>query len=112
MTKITPYFKGLTPKIRIMLYLLGTGKYTLDGLRKMSVGDFLALGLADVLPSSFELKDICHELVAGRDANETVFCNQSGRTYSIRDLTEILKRSHKIAGVPYEGLQVFAANVS
>lgn len=111
-TKITPYFRGLTPKVRVIIYLLGTGRYTFDSIRRVTVGEFKALGLESILPVSLELMDICNELVAGRDVDEAVFCNTSGRTYSIRDLTEMLKRAHKIAGVPYQGLQAFVNTVN
>lgn len=111
-TKITPYFRGLTPKVRVIVYLLGTGQYTFDTLRRMTVEQFKSLGLESNLPASLELVDICRELVTGRAGDEPVFCNTSGRTYSIKDLTEMLKRAHNIAGVPYEGLQVFINTVS
>ena len=78
----------------------------------MKVGEFVGLELENSLPASLELVDICRELVAGRSNDDAVFCNTSGRTYSIKDLTEILKRAHNIAGVPYEGLQAFIDTVN
>lgn len=78
----------------------------------MTVGEFVGLKLDDNLPPSLELVDICRELVAGKPKDDAVFCNTSGRTYSIKDLTEMLKRAHNIAGVPYEGLQAFINTVN
>lgn len=92
--------------------MLGTGTFTFDALRKLTVSEFSALSLPNILPVSLELGDICHEIAAGRSGDEVAFCNTSGRTYSIKDLTEILKRSHKIAGVPYAGLENFISLVN
>lgn len=111
-TKIEPFFRGLTPKMRLIVYLLGTGAFTLGALRKLTVAEFSALNLPSILPASLELYDICREITAGRGGDETAFCNTSGRTYSIKDLTEVLKRSHKIAGVPYAGLENFISLVN
>lgn len=110
--RIEPFLFNLTPKMRIIIYLLGTGDFTFDSLRKLTVAEFSALNISSRLPVSLELNDICHEITAGRDGDEILFCNTSGRTYSIRDITEILKRSHKIAGVPYEGLENFVSIVN
>ena len=79
----------------------------MDQLRRMTVAEFKGLSLADSIPVSLDLRDMCFEVVAGRKDDDVVFCNTSGRAYSIKDLTEMLKRAHKIAGISYNGMENF-----
>lgn len=111
-SKIQAYFKGLTPKTRLMLYVLGTGEFTIDQVRRMTVAQLKDAGFTDSLPSTLDLNDICYELISSKHSDSLVFMNTSGRGYSVRDVTEILKRAHKIAGVDYGGVAGFIQSVN
>ena len=108
--KLQPYFRSLTGKSRLMVYLLATGNYTVDELRKLTVSELNAV-VTDV-PNEFDLTDICRELTHNRDKSEKVLINASGRAYSVSNLIDVLKLSHKIAGMEYQGLEVFIKIVS
>lgn len=106
--KLLPYFRGLTDKFRLMVYLLAID-YTFDQVRKMTVAE-----LSDVyedLPEELGLCDVCCELMR-YDDEAKAFSTDSGRPYSRANLIDVLKRSHKIAEVEYEGLDAFVEAVS
>lgn len=96
----------------MMLYVLGTGDFTIDRLRRMTVAQLEDSGLTNALPSTLELDDICYELISGKCPDDLVFVNTSGRGYSVKDITETLKRAHKIAGVEYGGVASFIQSVT
>ena len=97
--------------MRILVYLLGTGQFSFDTLRKLTVAEFSELTLINNLPPTLELEDIVSELKR-RPKEAMVFSRDSGRNYSIMDITNILKRAHKIAGHKYTGLDDFVKHVT
>ena len=109
--KIQPFFHSLTPKMRILVYLLGSGQFSFDTLRKLTVAEFSELALLNSLPPTLELEDIVSELKR-HPGESMVFCRNSGRNYSIMDIGNILKRAHKIAGHKYTGLDDFVKHVT
>lgn len=94
-----------------MIYLMGTGAFSMDQLRKLTVAEFKSLAVADTMPTTLELQDACDEIAHGRADEERAFVNTSGRPYSANDLTKMLKRAHQIAGVPYDGWLAFVEAV-
>ena len=109
--KILPFFRSLTPKMRVMVYLLGSGELSFDGVRKLKVWEFCDLTLVSNIPSTLELDDICSELKK-QPPDNAVFSRDSGRTYSVTDVINVLKRAHKIAGMEYNGLDEFVDYVT
>ena len=109
--KIEPFFRSITPRIRVLLYLLGSGQFSIDELRKMPVSVFSELPLLKNLPSSLELDDIVSELKK-RPIDSMVFSLDSGRFYSATNVIDILKRAHKIAGKEYMGIDAFVEYVT
>ena len=105
--KIQPFFRGKTPKVRLIIYLLGTGEFSMERLQKLTVEEFKALELSNRIPSSLDLTDACNEIIIGRDGASKAFCNTSGRPYSVNNYIDMLKRAHQTAEVPYKGWQAF-----
>ena len=108
--RIQPYFVGLTDKTRLMIYLLGTGKYNFDHVRRMTVDELNEW--APKLQPELELTDILVDLCFGKNGMDVVFTNTSDRSYSVKDVIDMLKRAHKIADIPYAGLKPFVESVS
>ena len=109
--KLTPYFPGLAEKSHLMVYLLATGKYSFDQLRKISVSELNEI--EETLPEELlYLVDTCHECVHDKADDDKAFDNTSGRPYSVSNIKDVLKRSHKIAGLEYQNLSEFVKNVS
>ena len=108
--KLTPYFRALSGKSRLIVYLLGTGDFSFDRVRKLTVKELNTLSRD--IPHELELIDICSELVRDLDASEFVFTSASRPFHSINDLISILKRAHKNAEVDYVGLDYFVKKVA
>ncbi|MBV1871855.1 MAG: hypothetical protein KUG83_04850 [Gammaproteobacteria bacterium] len=109
--RIQPFFHSLTPKMRILIYLLSSEQFSFDSLRKLTVAEFSELPLLNSLPPALELEDIVSELKK-RPKDSMVFSRDSGRNYSILDISNILKRAHKVAGHEYSGLDAFVEHIA
>lgn len=107
--KLLPYFRALTGKSRLIVYLLGTGDFSFDQVRKLTVQELKTLSCD--IPLELELFDICDELVRDLEGDEVVFSSASRPLHSINDLIGILKRAHKIAEIDYVGLDAFVKKV-
>lgn len=109
--KIQPFFHSLTPKMRILVYLLGSGQFSFDRLRKLTVAEFSELTLINNLPPTLELGDIVSEL-KNLPSDSPALSRNPSRSYSIMDITNILKCAHKVAGRKYTGLDDFVKYVT
>ena len=107
--KIAPYFFGMRSASRVFIYLLATGEYTIDQGRQVTVKELKAF--AKKIPDELALIDVCDELVYGKKEGEGVFFRSKGRIKTINDTINMLKLSHKAAGVEYKGLAEFVRRV-
>ncbi len=105
--KLAPYFYRLTDKSRLIVYILATGEYNYDRIRKMTVGDLLKR--KKHLPDMFN--DIIGELTFDREKDALAF-HLSEKKYSSKQISNIVERSHKIAEVEYVSLEKFVKAVS
>ena len=108
--KIQPYFFGLTDKLRLIVYLLGTGKYSFDQLRRLTIGEVKEWRTE--IQRELELNDILSDICFNKGEDEVAFTRPSGSEYSVKAVIDILKRAHKIAKTPYGGLQPFVECVT
>ena len=108
--KLMPYFRALTVKSRLIVYLLATGSFSYNEVRKVTAND-LAIAMGDI-PAELDLFDICDELMHGLSDDDIVFFSSSRPMYSINHMIDILKRSHKNAEVDYIGLSSFVEKVT
>lgn len=105
MPTIEKYFPRLTPKYRLMLWLLSRG-VTVDGVRGMSASELKAW--RSRVPAEFvDIRDAIDIITQQLDSDSAVFTTTAGRKYSAKNIADLVERAHKIAGVKYKGVAAF-----
>lgn len=102
MALLDEYYRGLTPKSRLIVALASHEQMTFDVIRTLTVQE-----LRDFLKSEnqfgSELLRHTEEFMAGKDDQTKAITNPSGRPYSVTDIDRILKRAHERANYKYTG---------
>ena len=108
MPALEKFFPRLTPKYRLMLWLLSKG-VTVDDVRAMSVGDLKAW--RSRIPAEFvDIRDAIDIIAQQCDSDSTAFATSAGRKYSAKNIADLVERAHKIAGVKYKGVAAFVSS--
>lgn len=109
--KLTPYLSTLTPKYKLIIYLLATGNYNFNDVRFLKKEE-LTKHCSKKIIKDIGLIDICHDICDTKQKNKKVFFNPSGRNYSESYILSVLERSHKIANETYVSRNHFVKNVN
>jgi len=105
MPTIERYFPRLTPKYRLMLWLLSKG-VTVDDVRAMSAGELKTWWVK--VPAEFvDIRDAIDIITQQCDSESAAFTTTAGRKYSAKNIADLVERAHKIAGVKYKGVVAF-----
>lgn len=90
--------------------LIAAGDLSFSDIKNLKVVDLLD-HLESVSFLASDLLPFSNDLIASEPGNNFLFCYTSGRQYSVKDVENLLIRSHRNAGFQYEGRFKFVKRV-
>ncbi len=108
-SSIKKYFSGCSNKTRVLIYLLATGDFSFDQVRKLTVGDLQRYCDLNhqLMSENGDFMLLCNDICFQKKTDDYIFINQSGRLMSEKDVQAILIRACARTGDNYQGHSLF-----